>query len=390
MTEPRSAVVVGGGVFGAASALELTRRGWHVTLLDPNSLPYAGAASTDVSKLVRMDYGSDAFYHELAEAALQGWDRWNADWPRAAFHEDGLLVLSRGPMLPGGFEHDSWRMLDERGYATERLSAVARTARFPSWSSEAYADGYFNPRAGWAESAVVVERLLELGRAAGVARVRDGFAELLVRGSRVNGVVAHSGAHVRADVVVVCAGAWTPTLLPWLSDRMWATAQAVVHVQADDPRPFRAPVFPPWTADIGGSGWYGFPATPAGEVKIGHHAQGRRVDPAARGEVGDEHVACVGAFLRDSLPALATAPLTLRRICLYCDTFDGDFLIAHDPEREGLVVASGGNGHAFKFAPILGDTIADVVERRPNRWAMRFAWRRLGETRTEAARYAGA
>src|SRR6185503_13101491 len=79
VASPGHVVVVGGGVFGAASALELRSRGWAVTLLDPHLLPYEGASSTDVSKLVRMDYGSDAYYHELAEAALEGWDRWNAE-----------------------------------------------------------------------------------------------------------------------------------------------------------------------------------------------------------------------------------------------------------------------------------------------------------------------
>jgi len=43
---------------------------------------------------------------------------------------------------------------------------------------------------------------------------------------------------------------------------------------------------------------------------------------------------------------------------------DGDFLIDQDPRREGLVVAAGGSGHAFKFAPLLGSMIADAVERR--------------------------
>jgi glycine/D-amino acid oxidase-like deaminating enzyme len=94
----------------------------------------------------------------------------------------------------------------------------------------------------------------------------------------------------------------------------------------------------------------------------------------------------VRAFLRDSLPALATAPIRAARVCLYCDTFDGDFWIDHDPDRPGLVVAAGDSGHGFKFAPILGPLIADVVEHRRNRWASRFRWRSRREDRREAAR----
>jgi glycine/D-amino acid oxidase-like deaminating enzyme len=381
--------VVGGGVFGASGALELRERGWSVTLLDAHPVPYHGASSADVSKLVRMDYGSDLFYHELAEAALEGWDHWNAAWPSRVWHEDGLLVLSRGPMRGGGFEQESFRALQQRGYAPVRLDGPAVERRFPAWNAGIFCDGYLNRRAGWVESTAVVEQLLTSARAGGVPIRQDGFASLLEDGSRVGGVKTGSGERIEADQVVMCAGAWTPTLLPWLADRLWATAQPVLHFRPDDPDAFRAEVFPPWAADIAGSGWYGFPATADGSVKIGHHGRGSPVAPDARGEVTEEHVERTRSFLREALPALADAPLVERRVCLYCDSFDGDFLIDRDPQREGLTVAAGGSGHAFKFAPLLGPMIADAVERRPAPWGARFHWRFRGAARAEEARYLG-
>ena len=80
-----------------------------------------------------------------------------------------------------------------------------------------------------------------------------------------------------------------------------------------------------------------------------------------------EEEARVREFLGDSLPPLADAPIVHRRLCLYCDTFDGDFWIDHDPERPGLVVAAGDSGHGFKFAPMIGGLIADVVEGKAER-----------------------
>jgi glycine/D-amino acid oxidase-like deaminating enzyme len=94
----------------------------------------------------------------------------------------------------------------------------------------------------------------------------------------------------------------------------------------------------------------------------------------------------VHEFLRDSLPDLAGAPIVHRRLCLYCDTFDGDFWIDRDPAHPGLVVAAGDSGHGFKFAPIIGGLVADVVEGKPNRWAGRFRWRQRLRDRREAAR----
>jgi glycine/D-amino acid oxidase-like deaminating enzyme len=95
-------------------------------------------------------------------------------------------------------------------------------------------------------------------------------------------------------------------------------------------------------------------------------------------------------FLRENLPDLASAPVRGTRLCLYCDTFDGDFWIDHDPARPGLVVAAGDSGHGFKFAPILGGLIADIVERTPNAWGPRFRWRTRDHDTTEAARAATA
>jgi glycine/D-amino acid oxidase-like deaminating enzyme len=383
---PGHVIVVGGGVFGATAALELRSRGWSVTLLDPHPLPYEGASSTDVSKLVRMDYGSDLFYHELAEAALEGWDYWNAVWPAPVWHEDGLLVLSRGPMREGGFEYESWRTLRRRGYAPERLDTGALERRFPVWNGSVYCDGYLNQRAGWVESTAVVERLLELAREAGVTFVREAFGSLLEVGSRAGGVATTSGTRIESDQVCVCAGAWTSTLLPSLADRLQATAQPVLYLRPADPEPFRAEVFPPWAADIAQSGWYGFPAAADGSVKIGNHGRGAPVAPDGRGEVSEEHVERTRAFLSEALPALADAPVVRRRVCLYCDSFDGDFLIDRDPQREGLTVAAGGSGHAFKFAPLLGPMIADAVERRPAPWAERFRWRLRTSVRAEQSR----
>jgi glycine/D-amino acid oxidase-like deaminating enzyme len=92
-------------------------------------------------------------------------------------------------------------------------------------------------------------------------------------------------------------------------------------------------------------------------------------------------------FLRESLPELAEAPLASSKTCLYSDSFDGDFFIGRDPERPGLAVASGDSGHGFKFAPVLGEVIADAIEGKPSRFTARFAWRTPSTRRAEGARW---
>jgi glycine/D-amino acid oxidase-like deaminating enzyme len=134
------------------------------------------------------------------------------------------------------------------------------------------------------------------------------------------------------------------------------------------------------------TGWYGFPDVGDGIVKIGNHGPGYRMHPDEPIDVPEQHLGRTREFLRETFPDLLDAEVVKSRICLYCDAWDGAFYVDHDPDRPCLVVASGGSGHGFKFAPVLGDLIADVVEHRENRFAQRFRWRPRGEISGEAAR----
>jgi glycine/D-amino acid oxidase-like deaminating enzyme len=96
-------------------------------------------------------------------------------------------------------------------------------------------------------------------------------------------------------------------------------------------------------------------------------------------------------FLSWAFPALADAPIVYSRVCMYCETHDGNYWIAPDPERKGLVIAAGDSGHGFKFAPVLGEIIADAVEGKPNPILEKFRWRPevpVGAG-TDAARFVG-
>jgi len=382
-----SVLIVGGGVFGMASAWELARRGWTVTVLDSGPIPRDEAASTDISKIVRMDYGADLLYTGMAEAAMAGWDEWNRRWSPPPYHQDGFAVLTSEPMQPGSFEYESYTLLASRGHPVTRLRDMDRRRVLPAWSAARYPDGYFNSRAGWAESGRVVALLKQEAMNAGAAIEEQSRVASVTGGADASSGVLMAGGGTRcADVVLVAAGAWTPALLPQLSDVMWTTGQAVIHVNAGGDRGWRAPAFPVWAADIARTGWYGFPALANGTLKIGHHGAGRRIDPEAPRQVLPHEEARVREFLRDNLPALAAAPIVQSRLCQYCDTFDGDFWIDRDPGNGGLVVAAGDSGHGFKFAPVIGGLIADIVEGRKNRWADRFRWRTRLRDRREAAR----
>ena len=387
MMSKSSLVIVGGGVFGLSSALELRGRGWRVTLLDQGEVPHTDAASTDISKVVRMDYGADEIYTEMGEAALDGWCRWNASWERPLFHADGFLVMTRDPeMKPGGFEHDSFHFLTSRGHDLVRLREADLARRHPMWKAGCFHDGYLNPTGGWAESERVMAQLRRLAAEAEIHSGRT-FESWMEKGSRVVGVRTADGSEWAADQVMACLGAWTPLVLPETRGFLSTSGQPVVHFKPERTQDFRSPSFPVWGADIARTGWYGFPANAEGIVKVANHGPGTPIHERDQPRlVSEAEVERFREFVRETFPQLAGAPVVGTRQCWYCDSRDGHFWIDHHPQRPGLLLATGDSGHAFKFAPVLGGLIADVVERQPNPWAERFRWREAETKPADGAR----
>ena len=97
-----------------------------------------------------------------------------------------------------------------------------------------------------------------------------------------------------------------------------------------------------------------------GAIKVGEHnpgpittAGGRdfRVDAAARDRVR--------GFVAKRLPGLDPTPVN-EATCLYTWTANEDFILDR-PGGGPFVVASPCSGHGAKFAPLLGEIIADLA-----------------------------
>jgi glycine/D-amino acid oxidase-like deaminating enzyme len=370
-------IVVGAGINGVTAAIELKKRGHEVILVDPGPLPHPLAASTDISKAVRAAYGGDEDYTALAERSIKLWRKWNEEFGVELYHEVGVTFLRHREMQPGDFEYESFKILGQRGHKIERVNSARLRERFPAFNAELYQDGILEVEAGYAESGRVVGLLIERAKSIGVQlRENTRFAALNEADSRVKGIVLDNGQWIPGDVVVMTIGAWTPYVLPFTRNFFRATGQPVFHLKPRDPELFAPERFPVFGGDISTTGYYGFPISREGVVKIANHGPGREMSPeSSERAVTTAEEKKLREFLSSTFPTLADAPIVYTRICLYCDTNDGHFWIAPDPERLGLIVATGDSGHGFKFAPVLGEIIADAVEGKPNPLLQKFRWR---------------
>lgn len=76
-----SVVIIGAGVFGLTTAIELKSKypTVSVKILDRSSLPAIDAASTDISKIVRSDYYYDPELNKYAIESINRWKQYNQD-----------------------------------------------------------------------------------------------------------------------------------------------------------------------------------------------------------------------------------------------------------------------------------------------------------------------
>ncbi len=387
-------LIIGAGIFGLAAAIELRKRAFKVALINPDRIPHPRAASTDISKIVRMEYGSDLQYFEMAAEAIRGWRHWNVLLGEKVFHEIGFLLLMQHPITHANqlFEKNNQHLLEEKGFPYEVFDAAMIKSLFPAINPAFFPHALFSKSAGFVKSAKAIQALAFHAQQLGV-KIYEGQCgeDLLIEKNKVVGIRTLECESFYAEHTLVAAGAHSSTLIPGLKNVLKPTGHPVFHLAPKEKSIFEHPRLPVFSADLSNTGWYGFPYdSKAAVVKVAQHSNGIPVDPERDDRrVGDNQVKDMRAFFGQAFPALHKAPLVYTRICLYTDTPDGHFWIDRFPTVEGLSVASGGSGHAMKMGPVLGPIIADMIEEKSNPWLDRFRRRTFdgGVSPQEEARF---
>ena len=358
--------VVGAGVFGLASALELRGRGYHVEVFEQGGVPNPKASSTDVAKAVRRTgYGSRETYVELAERSARGWRAIEARTGESVYHQVGLFSMVRG-FRPGAPMHESRRYLASRGAKLEVLPAAEGRKRYPQFAIPDEATCVYDPWGGYIESGRAVALMARIAREDGVT-VREHTPVEAVEDGEGFAKVRTAGGPATFDRVIVAAGPWMKRLLPEAARPITPSKQTMVLIEPPDASLFAHGRMPVWTYAVEESGWYGFPLLREGFVKFAlGDLMNLEVNPDTDRTVGPEFAARAVEFARRHIPELAKGRVVECRSCLYETTPDDHFLIDWVPGSQRVLIAGGGSGHGFKFGGSIGGVIADALEGTPN------------------------
>ncbi len=344
------AAVVGGGVFGLATALELARRGRSVTVIDRFGSGHPATSSTGASRSIRIAY-SEPFYVDLARDALSRWEALERATGRTILHLTGQVDVGPEAVLDALVESSA-----AAGVTLERRSAQQLQAAMPELSDGR--DGLFQVHAGTVMAAEGMEALRLAASEAGVRMLMPEEVMAIEPGEPA--VVRTSERAVEADCVIVAAGPWTGGLLEPLGISLPLAPSVAQVTFLDAPTMVDRPGIADWP-EPGGVGVYGHPVPGIGyKLAFDAGAEGWNPDTEEWAPDAVEQERLLGWMTehlggaRQQVAYSQRHPWTL--------TPDSDFVI---DRRGSLVLACGCSGHAFKFGPALGPVVADVVDGAP-------------------------
>ncbi|MDW8060697.1 MAG: N-methyl-L-tryptophan oxidase [Thermomicrobium sp.] len=350
-------LVLGLGAMGSAAAYALARRGFRVLGFDAFAPGHDRGSSHGKTRIIRTAYYESPAYVPLVRRAWTLWRELEAASGRALVRLTGGLYIGRPET-----ELVRGTLASARNYELphELLDASEAMRRFPGLRLDPEQVAVLEPEAGLIDPEAALAALQsEAARAGAGLRFSTPVERWAVDGSGVR--VETRAGRFTADRLVIAAGAWMGQLVPELAPVLTVWRILHVHFQPLVPGRYAAERFPfaLWEDETGL--YSAFPELPGQGVKFGRHDTGEVCTAeTARRTATEEELASLRERLARYWPE-ASGPVLWYLTCLYTMTPDHHFLIDRHPATDQVVLCSACSGHGFKFAPAIGELLADLA-----------------------------
>jgi len=166
-----------------------------------------------------------------------------------------------------------------------------------------------------------------------------------------------------AASAVFCAGPWSDQLLRSIGIPLTVRRKPVIWYPTRDRRYSMDQGCPVFCFDTADGFFYGLPTLSGEQLKVAEHTGGEGIASADELDrtLHPRDESRVNRFVRTHLPDVVPT-VAKSSICMYTMTPDQHFVIDRHPDHPNVVFAAGFSGHGFKFAPIVGSILADMVE----------------------------
>jgi sarcosine oxidase len=345
---------------GSATAYHLASRGARVLGIEQFTSPHNQGSSHGGSRMIRQAYFESPDYIPLVLRSYELWRKVEAASGAKLLHVTGGLTLGS---KEGDLVSRTVAAARQHSIPFEMLDAAEVQLRFPGIRPLSGDAAVLEPNAGYLIPEECIRAHLKLAAGAG--------AQLHYEEKVVGWNPAGTSVRVRTAKGDYEAGHLAITAGPWANEALGELFPLRVTRQvmswfaprggAEPFLPERFPVF--LMEDTDGVPGYGFPAIdgPAGGMKAAVHGSNDECTPAsAERKVGRGDIERIQCKVGGRIPALRGDPIRAET-CLYTMTPDENFVIGAHPETATCSVACGFSGHGFKFAPVVGEIIADLA-----------------------------
>jgi sarcosine oxidase len=318
--------VIGAGVMGLATAWALQRRGVEAVVYEQFRVGNERGSSHGRSRIFRLAYAEDD-YVRLAQKALGLWRELEAESGETLLELHGLVEVVQT------LEESTAPTLQRLGVAWERLEPAEAEQRYPIRVPEG--------------SFAIVQAEAGIVRAdkalAAFARRLDVREETRVEPDKLD-----------ADAVVVTAGSWVNELLD--EPLNVKTTRETLCYFRPDAGGLPIPSVVSFKPDRHTHDMYSL-YDPKYGLKVGAHHAGAEADPNVPGKPDPALVERISAWTSETYRLADPQPVAAET-CMYTTTPDETFVL----ERRGrVVVGSPCSGHGFKFAPAIGEQLAELA-----------------------------
>ncbi len=353
-------IIIGMGGVGSAAMYYAGLHGWKVLGIDRFGIAHERGSSHGQTRIIRTAYYEHPNYVPLAVRAFQMWDEVQRDCPENLLTRTGLIQVGdpNGEVIRG-----IQQSALQHGLAIETWTAQEVADRFPVVKEPRGKIAIYEHNAGFLRVERCVANFISKAQESGAAMCTDDAVNSWhVNDDETIDVITAAGQSFRSRRLIIAAGAWSEPVLGLplhleivRKQQLWFTCERRGQTLPDG--------FPCFLFDTEQGVFYGFPEIDSRGMKVAEHSGGQAVnDPAKVDRKLDETDLVRTLHFLKSHFNFTKHRLSFDSVCMYTKSTDEHFLIDHHPDHRQVVFAAGLSGHGFKFAPVIGRRLIDMLE----------------------------
>lgn len=355
-------IIIGLGAMGSAAAWSAAQRGKKVLGLEQFNLVHDQGSSHGQSRIIREVYYEHPGYVPLVKEAFQRWESLEQSTQQQLLFRTRCanIGMSTSDIIVGTLNAAKAHHLDHEIWDAKQIQL-----NFPALRVEDDYCAVVENRAGWLAVEKCVDAMLDSARNLGASlHNQEEVIDWNCHKSHVE--VRTSKSLYTTDQLIITSGPWASRLLNSLRLplRIMRQVQLWFTPPTDQEEKFRSPEFPIFILDTPHGSFYGLPSDAGIGVKVAQHYGAPELHSPSDvdRQLLTEDLIPVRRFLRAHLPALAESPLSHHAICIYTLSPDRHFVIDSYPNDSRVALACGFSGHGFKFAPVVGEMLLELLD----------------------------